>query len=859
MSDLTPDAQLWAQLDYSVIPISNDGSKRPAVQWKKYQVERASDDTIWVWFSGHPEHGLGVVTGAVSLNLEMLELEGRAVREGFLRLLQEAMDAHGQTELWALLGGYVEHTPSGGLHLYYRVLGPARPNTKLARRPSTPEELAEHPQAKIQVLIETRGEGGMTVVAPTPGTFHASGQPWSVYRGSVMTIPTITEEQRDTLYAICISLDRMPVAETPATTPSAITGTAIAAAINSSLAAAVLGGTRPGDDFNTRAEWGEILQGWKRMRPIGAGWAWQRPGKTDRSISATTGTAADGVDRLFVFSSSTDFETETPYSKFAAYAHLHHGDNYTEAAKDLLGKGYGVRDVPTVTRQPRSNVHPIRPDVTPPVVPITRSLFDGALALDAASQPAAATASAEKGASITFARTTDAGNAEELINRHGTRLRYDCDRGRWMYFSGHQWHIQPPGGGIARELAKETAQAMPTGNDKALVAWQHRSLTAAGVSACLTSAETIPGTLVHTNEFDANPYLLGTPGGVVELMTGTLRDGEPGDMVSRSTTATPAFGPYPQLWTDFLDTTFSSDQTTIRYIQQLFGLALIGEVLEHILPLFYGKKGHNGKSTLVDTALHLLGISDNGYATSIPSETLMVRKHESHSTELAVMAGRRLIVASELEDGQRLAEARIKLITGNDVISARFLYGQPFTFKPSHLVLMVGNNKPKATTGGPALWRRLRSVPFLHQMPEPERDLKLPEKLVAHGGYVLAWMIAGAVDFQVNGLQTPAAVLEATEQYQREEDSIGRFIDDRIHIGSAGSPAKLAVRDFRRAYEEWCQDNGDVPLSPQRITQELDSRFGVQSVKGTAGARFYTRLTLYADEREPDPRNEWVR
>lgn len=849
-TELLGAALVWHELGYSTLPVADDLTKRPAVMWKRYQSERADVDVLTAWFT-NPRHGLGIVTGAVSGQLELFEFEGRAVAEGLVDAMRVAMEDHGQSELWAQLGGYVELTPSGGLHLYYRVDGPARGNTKLARRPSTEAELAEHPMAKVQVLIETRGEGGYGVVAPTPGWFHATGRPWSIMRGSPATIPTITVEQRDTLHAIASTLDALPVAETPvaveppepAADGTVSTGT----------------GVRPGDDYNAKAQWADILDGWTRMRRIGGGWGWQRPGKNDRSISATTGTSSDGADRLYVFSSSTEFDTERPYSKFAAYAHLHHNGDYTAAAKELKRTGFGESTPPPVIS-------------ATPTPPRSTSLFNAAAAPQPAPEHAPAPAPAltlvdtptgslfDANTALapqlaTYPRHTDAGNGVALVNLHGERLRFDCDRGRWLVFRGHQWHLQPPKGGEVRELAKDSARHMPVGDDdKAARTWQSRSLTSVGVTATLTSTETIPGISIHTNELDTDPYLLGTPGGVVELRTGQLRPGRPEDLISRATTVTPEFGPVPQLWTDFLNTTFSADQDRIDYIRRIFGLAVIGEVREHILPLFYGPLGHNGKSTLIDIALHILGISDQGYATSVPSEILMVRKHEAHSTELAQMAGRRLIVASELEDGQRLAEARIKLITGRDVISARFLYGQPFSFNPSHQIIMVGNNKPRATTGGPALWRRLASVPFDHQVPPEDRDPELPDKLIAIGGHILGWMIGGGLDYLNNGgLRTPKSVLDATEEYQHGEDSLGRFVEERIHVGGPTTPAKIAVMTFREAYEKWCGESGDIPLSPKRINLELDTRFGVKSFRGTGGTRFFQGVTLLADESDTDP------
>jgi hypothetical protein len=328
----------------SVIPARPDGTKAPAANWKQYTRQRPSLDqlTTWLTFGGHD--GIGVITGQVSAPdgsyLEMLELEGRALAEGVLQHLAQALDDHGLSELWARIrGGYLEATPSGGLHILYRAAGEPRGNSKLARRPArqdelTPEEqqiLAAHPGKVFpRVLIETRGEGGYVVVAPSAGRTHQTGKPWVLLAGGPTTIATISEEERDALHAIASLLDTMPAAQPPSEPgPRPAVGQDHED-----------GRLRPGDDYNNRADWADILAG--HFTPVagyGKGRTWRRTGK-NRGISATTGTRGEG-DNLYVFSTSTEFDTETPYTKFGAYALLEHGGDHAAAARHLRRQGYG--------------------------------------------------------------------------------------------------------------------------------------------------------------------------------------------------------------------------------------------------------------------------------------------------------------------------------------------------------------------------------------------------------------------------------------------------------------------------------------------------------------------------------------
>jgi hypothetical protein len=337
-------AMFWHDAGCAVIPAAADGTKRPFGPWRRYieQAPTAADQQHW--FSGDEYDGLGIVCGLVSGGLEMFELEGRAVQEGLDVALAELLDSHGLGDLWQRIdNGYKERTPSGGAHWLYRVGGEARGNLKLARRPATEQELADNPDEREKVLIETRGEGGFTIVAPSGGRTHPGRGKWVRLAGSPTSIPTITDDERDALHAVAAMLDTLPVQE---------------AAPRKTAAPRPDGEIRPGDDFNNRADWSDILppHGWTEGKALGRTRTWTRPGKDARAgISATTG-RNDG-DNLYVFSSSTVFETEKAYSKFAAYTLLNHDGDWTAAARHLSTAGYGTQRLLSVV--------PDLPDFTP--------------------------------------------------------------------------------------------------------------------------------------------------------------------------------------------------------------------------------------------------------------------------------------------------------------------------------------------------------------------------------------------------------------------------------------------------------------------------------------------------------------
>jgi len=319
MNELLPIALRFLKEGISVVPTANDGSKRPAFAWQGFQEHLPIADELLMWFKDGVD-GIGVITGKVSGNLEMLELEGRAVAQKMHLEIAEIANNSGLGDLWdSLNAGYVELTPSGGLHWLYRVSDGTLPgNTKLARKPGE--------NGGVDVWAETRSEGGFTITAPSGGATHPSGGSWTLIGGSIETIPTITMQQRSALHNIFAMFDEMPKAES----------------IQQEVATKHDGILTPGDDYNARNTWEELLVplGWAVVYRKNEATVWRRPGKAE-GISATTN--FNGNDKFFVFTTSTQFESETSYSKFAFYATLKHGGDFKAAANDLRNQGYGAQ------------------------------------------------------------------------------------------------------------------------------------------------------------------------------------------------------------------------------------------------------------------------------------------------------------------------------------------------------------------------------------------------------------------------------------------------------------------------------------------------------------------------------------
>ncbi len=860
-------AETWWNLGYAPLPIRPNGTKAPACKWRDFLEQRPTRDELDGLFSCDHD-GYGIVTGAVSGNLELLELEGRAAKEGLFNELTQAFADNGLAEIWArVTGGYVEATPSGGIHIYYRVDGPARPNTKLARRPATADELdawkqdelgkageilddqlraqrvqrieQTQPSDILEVLIETRGEGGFTVVAPSDGRSHSTGLAWAAIQGTPADIPTISVDDRDALYAICGLLDQTPARK------AAPTVVGVAQAVSGQPGS----GLRPGDDYNAKTTWDDLLipDGWTKMHTIGDTVEWCRPGKHPRDgMSATTGRREGAQDCLYVFSSSVDLPIETPISKFAYYALTKHAGNYQAAAAQLSKDGYGdpmpldrpltlirTEESPCSTTgaaaasgitQPSTNQKPTAGTNAPPI--------DGNTALAINPAPVAAIVTS----------LTDKGNADLIVAGHHQHLHYVPSRKAWITWTGHKWQIADDNA-PAIQAAQQAILGINVDGDKELAKHQKSSLSRRALEAAVSLASTHPAMRIPAEQLDADPHVLNTPSGIVDLRDGSIRDAGPDDWCTHMTEASYDLEADAPRWKAFLEETFDGDVEMISYVQRLAGYSAYGAVSHHILPFAFGPGGA-GKTVFLETIMGVLG----DYATIAPASFLMAGRNDESA--IAALSGQRLVVCSEVNERDRFDEAKVKLLTGGDRIKSRFLYGNYFTFTPTHHLWLMANHQPRIEAGGDGMWRRLRILPFTRQVPAESRIPGLADQLKSEeASGILNWIVRGAVDaINHDDLRDPANVASATATYAAEEDALARFIEDRCMLTPAG---RTGMPEVRAAYAAWCHEEGEQEMTSQSFGRALRMRWGIKGGK-SHGRRVYDGLILLSEEEEPD-------
>jgi putative DNA primase/helicase len=419
------------------------------------------------------------------------------------------------------------------------------------------------------------------------------------------------------------------------------------------------------------------------------------------------------------------------------------------------------------------------------------------------------------------------GLALRFADLHGDRLRYVSLSGRWMIWNGTRWAVDDTQQvlDMVRELCR-SASMMCKHNEQSTARRLASKSTALNVLHLASADRRLAAT---PQQWDLDVWSLNTPSGTVDLRTGQIREHRGKDYITKSAAASPA-GDCP-LWLAFLNRITDGDVELQNFLQRSVGYALTGTTSEHALFFLYGT-GANGKSVFLSVLAGLLG----DYAQMAPMSTFIASSSEQHPTDLARLQGARFVTATEIEDGTRWAESRIKSLTGGDKITARFMRGNFFEFLPQLKLFIGGNRLPGLRGVDEAIKRRMHVIPFAITIPKEERDLGLLEKLKSEYPGIIAWAIQGCLQWQAQGLNPPSLVLDATREYLSSEDLIGRWIEDRaIVVEGVWTPnAKLYAN-----YRGYCTDEGEVPIPRRCFTQQLAAR-GFRTARksharGTAG------------------------
>jgi putative DNA primase/helicase len=431
----------------------------------------------------------------------------------------------------------------------------------------------------------------------------------------------------------------------------------------------------------------------------------------------------------------------------------------------------------------------------------------------------------------------DLANARRLVAAHGDRLRYVVPWRRWLCWDGIRW--VPDETGQATRCAKAVADTLPR---KGAGGGPSRAQTASGISAMLTLAGTEPQIALAPGSLDADPYLLNTETGTLDLRTGSLRPHDPADLLTkvcgagyRPDAAAPAFQAFLER--------VQPDPGMRDFLARLFGHALLGKVVEHVLAILYGT-GANGKTTLVEAVTSVLG----DYAGPV-DPGLLIDRGDVHPTGTAALLGLRLAVTHETDEGRRLAEGTVKRLTGGDRITARRMREDFWTFEPSHSIVMHTNHKPVVRGTDEGIWRRLRFVPFPVVIPDEERDGKLPERLRTEADGILAWLVAGYRQWQDRGLAEPAEVTQATSTFRGESDMLSLFLSERCRT-DVGEFAHVQSATLFAAWVSWCRRENVDPGTQTMFSRVMVDR-GYDKKKDGLGRMVWTGIDLYEEEPEP--------
>jgi putative DNA primase/helicase len=785
-------------LGLSVIPIAADGSKKPALAtWTEYQVAPASRGRIESWFK-NPALGLGIVTGKASKNLELFEFDDYGC---YVAFKQAALDFGLMDLVNRIERGYSEQTPGGGIHWFYYLTGaPVPGNTKLAQQPKVDEAgnpvLLPTGKPEIKTLIETRGQGGQVVIAPSGGRVHPTGKPYQILAGSLQTIATINPEEHKQLWDLARSFDDMPELAAPQYKDFE----------PRRQPAGAVKDLRPGDDFNQRADWEhDILgpAGWPVKSRAGTKTFWQRPGKSGPGWSATTGYIGQSGGEVFVcFSSSVpEFEEKKGYGKFFTYARLFHNGDYSAAGKELYLKGYGSRSTMPASREASR------------VDPETGEIIDDAALADFPPD--------------------DEGNALAFMSVYGKDFLY-CPAFGYLAWNETHWDMALAEFKLhARvvEVLKRRRVAAVIAEKEAVVKVSVAS--AAKVTACITMIQ--PKIAVNVTEFDSEPDQLNVANGVINLRTGDLL---PHDKAQRFTYCIEtAYNPQADCstWRRFLNQVIDGGQPVIEYVQMALGYTLTGLTNEECLFYLQGPT-RGGKGTFTEVLIKLLGRP----LAAEPDFTTFTQKRDADSSnfDMAPLKPARAVFASESNRYQSLNPAKIKQLTGGNEVYCSHKHRDFFNYRPQYKIWLSSNWEANGDPDDDALWGRLKVISFPHSfLGHEDKTLKprLKSKESLEG--VLSWIVEGAIAWYKSlpgGLVAPDAVTKTTKLHRDMSDTVQAWLEECCELDETKWTSSDIVME---SYKRWCQANGTEPKQMRALATSLRAKGLNSGVRNRVGDR----------------------
>lgn len=531
-------------------------------------------------------------------------------------------------------------------------------------------------------------------------------------------------------------------------------------------------------------------------------------------------------DRLYCWSPNTDFPAQKPQDAFDVFRVLEHGGDFGRALREIRDRGFG--------RSSRAQASKPGPGPEP------SSNGDGR-------HPEESESEATEPEPLAL---TDMGNAERFARDHSGQVRHVGTWKRWLVFTGPRWELDETGAIVRRAkrtvrgIAAEAALAEDSERFKAIAGWARKSEDAKRVQSMIGLAASDERIAITHRELNADPWLLNVQNGTLDLKAGELLPHDPGRLITHM--APVDFDPDATcpLWESTLRLVFAEDAPLMAFWQRLCGYWMTGAVREQVLPIAYGG-GSNGKSTVLGTMLHILGTD---YAYEADPSLIMQRSRYEHPTEKASLFGKRMVSFTETDSGGRLNEETVKRLTGKEQITARRMREDPWSFWPTHKLVLATNHRPEIRGTDYAIWRRVLLVPFEVTIPKDKEITDFAERLKAEAPGILAWAVRGCLAWQERGLDPPERVQVATEQYRKSQDDLGSFIEERCTIHRE---FKIRSGELYQAYCGWAKNYGYDVIGSRTFYDAITAR-GFPSQVGSKNRRFVQGLTLRPENGDSD-------
>ena len=428
-------------------------------------------------------------------------------------------------------------------------------------------------------------------------------------------------------------------------------------------------------------------------------------------------------------------------------------------------------------------------------------------------------------------RSTEVRAADAFAEFFCDKLLFVVEDNEYAYYDDSRWvrNSNIRALGLAKQVAQELyllAAECDDGNLRRAIAKmaldceKHRV-----IKAMLELAK--PRLEAHVDAFDRDPFLLNCRNGTLDLRTGELREHDRHDMISKLSPNNFERDAKCERWLRFLDEVFCGDKELIAFVHEAIGYTLTGSTKEQVVFLLYGL-GENGKSKFLRILQTILG----EYGMAAPSSTFMARERKSATNDIARLDGARFVSTVEPDAGQRLDESTVKLLTGGDVVSARFHYREFFDFEPRFKAWLACNHQPTIRGGDHGIWRRIRLLPFNARF---TTKVDVLDELLPEVEGILAWAVEGCRAWQARGLSTPVAVKEATAQYRSAVDLFAQFLAAETRDDKA---SEVRAKDILDRYTAWAIANNERPLSSKMLATRLTER-GYKGEHKRYGAVYY--------------------